>query len=61
LRFANVDEKDFPLMIDGPSSRAGGNTALAVPVTPPVAPARQAVPVSPAPASPSPQTLPPAN
>jgi len=31
LRFANVDEKDFPEMIDGPSSRAPKTTVVAAP------------------------------
>ena len=39
LRYANIEEKDFPEMIDGPSSRTAKNAVVATP--PAAAPAKQ--------------------
>jgi hypothetical protein len=40
LRFAEIEEKDFPLMIDGPSSRPEANTVANVPAPVPAATAK---------------------
>jgi hypothetical protein len=58
LRFVEtVSEEDFPLMVDGPSSLAGNNTAVNNPLIPP-APVTTPTPAEPSPAAPTPPAAP---
>ena len=50
LRFVEtISEEDFPIMVDGPSTLAGGKVVINEPVPAPAAP-----PATPAPATPAP-------